>query len=113
MQTRTWLTNSRNISMDKNEYNINNKLIRNIEVTNKVQKKRKMTQKIIQEIKLQEPVKKRCRPRKVMNKSPENDKKCEFMKTQDEYNSDPDYDFEKSLNQIRRRSILRKIKTNN
>ena len=40
IQTRSQLKNSKNTGMDKNEDNINNKLMRNIEVTNKVEKKR-------------------------------------------------------------------------
>ena len=90
MQTRSQLKNSRNISMNKNEVNIKNNFLRNVEVTNKVQKKRGRPRKIIQEIKLQEPIKKRGRPRKVINKSPENDEKRKFMKSQDESDTDPD-----------------------
>ena len=37
MQTRSPLKNSRNIKIDKNEDNIKNILLRNVEVTNKVQ----------------------------------------------------------------------------
>ena len=54
MQTRSQLKDSRNISMDKNEDNVKNKLIRNIEITNEVQNKDGRPRKIIQEIKLQE-----------------------------------------------------------
>ena len=39
MQTRSQLKNSKNMS-NNNEDNINNKLIRNVEVTNKVKRKR-------------------------------------------------------------------------
>ena len=56
MQTRSQLKNSRNMNMDKNEDNIKNKLLRNVEVTNKVQKKRGRSRKIIQEVKLQGPI---------------------------------------------------------
>ena len=41
---------------------------------------------------LQKPFKKRGRPRKVINKSPENDKKRKFIESEDESDSDPDYD---------------------
>ena len=58
MQTRGQLKNLRNINMDKNEDNDKNKLLRNVEVTNKVTKKRRRPRKIIQEVKLQEPIKK-------------------------------------------------------
>ena len=51
MQIRSRLNNSRNISMDINEDNIKNKLLRNVEVTNKVQKKRGWPGKGIHEIK--------------------------------------------------------------
>ena len=78
--------------MDKNEGNIKNKLLRNFEVTDKIQKKRGRPRKIIQEVKLQEPIKKRGRPKNVMNKSPENNKKRKFMESEDESDSDPDYD---------------------
>ena len=71
MQTRSQLKNLRNINMDKNEDTMKNKLLRNVEATNKVQKKRGRPRKIIQEMKLQEPIEKRGRPRKVINKSPE------------------------------------------
>ena len=63
--------NSTNIRMDNNKDNIKNKSIRNVQITNKVQKKRKRPPQIIQEIKLQEPIEKRGRSRKVINKSPE------------------------------------------
>ena len=86
------MKNSRNISMDKNEDNVKNKLIRNVEVTNKVQKKRRRPRKIIQEIKLQGPMKRRGIPREVINKSPGNDKKRKFMESEDESDSDPEYD---------------------
>ena len=58
--------------MDKNEINMENKLIRNVKITNKVEKKRGRSRKIIQEIKLQEPIKRRDRFIKVINKSPKN-----------------------------------------
>ena len=47
MQTKSQLKNSENINMDKNEDNIKNKLFKNIEVTNKSQKKRVRQRKII------------------------------------------------------------------
>ena len=71
MQTRGQLKNLRNINMDKNEDTNKNKLLRNVKVTNKVQKKHGRPRKIIQEVKIQEPFKKRDRPRKVINKSNE------------------------------------------
>ena len=70
-----------------------NKLLKNVEVTTKVQKKRGRPQKCIQEIKLQERIKKRGEPREVINKSPENNKKRKFTKSEDESVSDPDYDI--------------------
>ena len=79
MQTRGQLKNLRNINMDKNEDTNKNKLQRNVEVTNKVQEKLGRPRKIIQEVKLQEPIKKRGRPRKVINKPPENDKKRKLI----------------------------------
>ena len=78
--------------MNKNEDNIKNKLLRNVEVTNKIQKKSGRPRKIIQEVKLQERIKKRGRHGKVINNSPENDKKRKFMQYESESNSDPDYD---------------------
>ena len=42
--------------MDKNEDSVKNKLLKNVEVTNKVQKKRGRPRKIIQEVKLQESI---------------------------------------------------------
>ena len=95
IQTRSQLKNFRNINMDKNKNTNKNKLLRNVEVTNKVQKKHGRPRKIIQEVKLQEPIKKRGRPRKVINKSPENDQKRKFIKSEDESDSDPDYDVKK------------------
>ena len=92
MQIRSQLKNSRNISMDKNEDNIKNKLLWNVEVTNKVQRKRGRPRKIIQEIKLQKPIERRGTPTKYLNKSPENDKKRKFMESEDESDSDPEYD---------------------
>ena len=91
MQTRSQLKNSKNIC-NNNEDNIKNKSIRNVEVTNKVQKKRGRPRKIIQEIKLQEPIKKRGRPRKVINKPPENDKKRKIVESEEESDSDPEYE---------------------
>ena len=64
-QTRGQLRNLRNINMDKNEDTNKNKLLKNIEVTNKVQKKRGRPRKIIQEVKLQEPIKKEVDPEKL------------------------------------------------
>ena len=52
MQTRSHLEKSRNISMDRNEDNIKNKLIGNFEITNKLQRKRGRPQKIIQGMEL-------------------------------------------------------------
>ena len=65
--------------MDKNEDNIKNKFLRNLELTSKIQKKRGRPRKIIQEVKLQKPIKSRVRPKKDMNKSLENNKKPKFM----------------------------------
>ena len=93
MQTRGQLKNFRNINMDKNEDTNKNKLLRNVEVTNKVQKKRGRPWKIIQEVILQESIKKRGRPRKVISKSPENDKQHKFIESADESDFDPDYDI--------------------
>ena len=92
MQTRSQLKNSKNIS-NNNEDNIKNKLIRNVAVTNNVQKKRGRPRKIIQQVKLQEQIKKRGRPRKCINKSPEINKTRKFMESEDESDSDPDYDI--------------------
>ena len=78
--------------MDKNEDNMKNKLMRNFEVTNKVEKKRGRPRKIIRVIKLQEPIKRRGRHRKNINKSPENNKKRIFMESENECDSDLDYD---------------------
>ena len=46
MQARSQLKNSRNISMDKNEDYMKNELLRNVEVTNEVKKKRGRPRKI-------------------------------------------------------------------
>ena len=92
MQTRSKLKNTKKINIDENEDNIKNKLFRNVEALNKVQKKRGRPRKIIHEVKLQEPIKKRGRLRKVINKSHENDKKPKFMESEDESDSDLDYD---------------------
>ena len=92
MQARSQLKNSKNIS-NNNEDNIINKSIRNVEVTNKVKKKRGRPRKIIQEVKLQEKIKRRGRPRKFINKSPENNKKRKFTEAEDESDTDPDYDI--------------------
>ena len=81
--------------MDENEDNIKNKLLRNVEALNNVQKKRGRPQKIIQEVKLQKPIRRRGRTRKFMNKSHGNDKKRKFMESEDESDSDLDYDVEK------------------
>ena len=86
------MNNSKNIS-NNNEDSIKNKSIRNIEVTNKVKKKRERPRKIIQEVKLQEQIKRRGRRRKCMNKSFEINKKRKFTESEDEYDSDPDYDI--------------------
>ena len=88
MQTRGQLKNLRNMNMDKNKDTNKNKLLRNVEIMNKVEKKRGRPRKIIQEVKLQEPIKKRGRPRKVVNESPENDKKRTFIESEDESDSD-------------------------
>ena len=50
------IKNLRNINMDKNEDTMKNKLLKNVEVTNKVQKKRGRPRKIIQEVKLQKSI---------------------------------------------------------
>ena len=109
MQTRSQLKKTWNINMDKNKDNIKNKLSRNFEATNKVQKKRGRPRKIIQKLKLQEPIEERDRPRKVINKSSENDK---FFWSQ---MTNPILIkiimLNKSLKQIRRKSILMKIQT--
>ena len=52
MQTRSHVKNLRDIGMNKSKDNIKNKLVRNVEATNKVQKKRGSPRKIIQEIKI-------------------------------------------------------------
>ena len=106
MQTRSQLKNLRNISMDKNEDYMKNKLLWNVEVTNKVQKKRGRPRKIIEEIKLQEQIKRRGRPRKVINKSPENDKKRKFAESEDESDSDPDYDIKQKPKANKKRNII-------
>ena len=56
MQARSQLKNLTNINMDKNEDTMKNKLLKNVEVTNKVQKKRGRPRKIIQEVKLQKSI---------------------------------------------------------
>ena len=109
MQTRGQLKNLRNINMDKNEDTNKNKLLRNVEGTNKVQKKRVRPRKIIQEVKLHEPIKKRGRPRKVINKSPEDDKKRKFIESEDESDSDPDYDVKQKPEASKKKNMLRKI----
>ena len=73
MQTRSQLKNLRDINMDKNEDTMKNKVLKNVEVTHKAQKKRGRPRKIIQEVKLQKSIKKRGRPSKIMNKLTEND----------------------------------------
>ena len=108
MQTRSQLKNSKNIS-NNNEDSIKNKSIRNVEVTNKVKKKRGMPRKIIPEIKLQEPIKKRGRPRKVINKSPENDKK-HFVESEDESDSDPDYEIKQKPKANKKRKHFKEDK---
>ena len=62
LQTSGRLKNLRNMNMDQNEDTNKNKLLRNVEVTNKVQKKRGRPRKIIQEVKLHEPIKKKVDP---------------------------------------------------
>ena len=49
--------------------------------------------KIIQEVKLQEPIKRRGRPRKYINKSPEINKNRKFTESEDEFDSDQDYNI--------------------
>ena len=95
MQTRGQLKKLRNMNMDKNEETNKNKLLKNVEIMNKVQKKRGRPRKIIQEVKLQKPIKKRSRPRKVINKSPENDEKRKFLESEYESDSDADYDIKR------------------
>ena len=96
--------------MGKNEDSIKNKLLRNVEETNKVQKKRGRSRKIIQEVKLHEPIKKRGRPRKVINKSPENYKKRKFMESEDKFDSDSDHDVEQKRKANKKKKHFRKIK---
>ena len=91
MQTRSQLKNLRNIKMDKSDDAMKNKLLKTVEVTNKVQKKRRKPRKIIQEVKWQKSIKTRDRPNTVMNKLTENDKKRKFMESEDESDSDLDY----------------------
>ena len=67
MQTRSQLKNSKNISNNNEDY-MKNKLLRNVEVTNEVKKKRGRPRKIIQEVKSQEQIKRRGRPRNRINK---------------------------------------------
>ena len=74
--------------MDKNEDCMKNKLLSNVDVTNKVQNKRGRPRKIIQEAKLQEQIKMRGRPRKCINKSPEINKKRKFTESLGETDSD-------------------------
>ena len=62
MQTRGQLKNLRNINMDKNEDTNKNKLLSNVKVTNKVQKKRGRLRKINQEVILEKPIKKEVGP---------------------------------------------------
>ena len=88
MQTRNQLKNSKNICTDNNKDNVKNKLIRNVDVESKVKKKRGRPRNIIQEIKLQESMKRRGRPRKDVNKSPENNKKRNFIESEDESGTD-------------------------
>ena len=77
--------------MDKSDDAMKNKLLKTVEVTNKVQKKRRKPRKIIQEVKWQKSIKTRDRPNTVMNKLTENDKKRKFMESEDESDSDLDY----------------------
>ena len=53
--------------------------------------KRGRPQKIIHEIKLQEPIESRDGLRKDVNKSPENYKERKLMQSEDEFDCDPDY----------------------
>ena len=92
MQTMNQLKNSKNISNNNEDY-MENKLLRNVDVTNKVKKERGRPRKIIQEVKLQEKIKRRGRPRKCLNKSPAINKKRKFTESEDESDSDPDYDI--------------------
>ena len=93
VRTRSQLKDSKKINNTKNEYYMKNKLLRNVEVTNKVKKKRGRPRKIIQGVKLQEQIKRRGRPRKCINKSLEINKKRKFTESKDESDSDPDYDI--------------------
>ena len=97
MQTRGQLKNLKNMNMDENEDTNKNKLLINVQVTNRVQKKRGRPRKIIQEVQLHEPIKKRGRPRKVRNESPENDEKRKFIESEDESDPDADYDIKQKL----------------
>ena len=99
--------------MDKNEDSVKNKLLKNVEVTNKVQKKRGRPRKIIQEVKLQESIQKRDRPSKVMNKLTEDHKKRKVMESEDESDSDPDYDVKQEPRTNKKKKILRKMKMTN
>ena len=92
MQTTSQLKNSKNVSNNNEDY-MKNKLLRIVEVTNEVKRKRGRPRKIIQEVKLQEQIKRRGRPRKGINKSPEINKKRKFTESEDEFDSDPDYDI--------------------
>ena len=51
--------------------------MKNIEVRNKLNRKRGRSQQIIQEIKLQEPIERRGGSREEINTPPENDQKYE------------------------------------
>ena len=53
------------MNMDENEDTNKNKLLRNVEVANKIQKKRGRPRKISQEVKLHEPIKKEVDPEKL------------------------------------------------
>ena len=64
-QTRSQLNNLRKINMNKNEDNMKNKFLKNVDVTNKVQKKHGRSRKIIQEVKLQKSILKRGIPVKL------------------------------------------------
>ena len=108
MQARSQLKNSRNISMNKNEDYMKNKLLRNVEVTNKVKKKRRKPRKIIREIKLQKQIKRRDRPRKVINESPENHKKRKLAESEGESDSDRDYDIKQNPKANKKRKYFKK-----
>ena len=97
--------NPKKISKDINRDSISNKLIKIFEVRNNVKRKRGRPQKIIQEIKLPETIKRRGRHRKYMNKSLKNGEKRKFAKSEDKSDSDLDYDIQQRPKANRRKRI--------